>query len=80
MRVNNVALKTLRLLGGESQLSLATRAGISERSYNKIENGHAQPRPATVKKLAEALGVPVREIVTVVQDADPEFTPARRAS
>lgn len=62
MKLNLEALKALRQTGGDSQESLAARAGISEVAYWRIENGIAEPRDATVKKLADALSVPVGAI------------------
>ena len=62
MKLNVEALKALRETSGDTQMSVAQRAGISEVAYWRIENGIADPRPRTVVKLAEALGVPVGAI------------------
>lgn len=62
MKLNVEALRALRETSGDTQLSLAGRAGISEVAYWRIENGISDPRPRTVVKLAEALGVPVGAI------------------
>lgn len=67
MKLNVEALRALRETSGDTQLSLAERAGISEVAYWRIENGIAVPRPRTVTKLAEALGVPVGAISTTEQ-------------
>ena len=64
MKVNFEALKALRLASGESQVSLATRAGVSEQALNRIERGRSlHPRVGTLKKLSVALGVPISEFV-----------------
>lgn len=62
MQLNIEALKALRLAGGDTQETLAERAGISENAYLAIEQGKAQPRVTTITKLAEALSVPVGAI------------------
>jgi transcriptional regulator with XRE-family HTH domain len=69
MQLNTEALKAIRTTGGDSQRSLAERAGISEYALSQIERGKSQPRPATVKKLAAALGVPVGAIAQAEQQA-----------
>lgn len=67
MQLNTEALKALRLAGGDSQKSLAARAGISDVAYGAIEQGKAQPRVSTVRKLADALSVPVGAITHAVE-------------
>jgi DNA-binding XRE family transcriptional regulator len=69
MKLNVKALKALRETSGDTQMSLAQRAGISEVAYWRIENGISEPRPRTAVKLAEALGVPVGAIYTAEQRA-----------
>lgn len=39
--------------------ALAERAGITTKALSEIENDKVEPRPETVRKLAEALGMPV---------------------
>lgn len=62
MQLNTEALKALRESNGDTQVSLASRAGISETALNQIEQGKAKPRPKTIQKLADALGVPIAAI------------------
>lgn len=62
VKLNIEALRALRETSGDTQLSLAERAGISEVAYWRIENGISNPRPRTVASLAEALSVPVGAI------------------
>lgn len=61
--LNSDAVRTFRLRGGHTQVELAELAGLSEMAINKIETGRtASPRPGTVRKLADALGVEIREL------------------
>jgi predicted ATPase/class 3 adenylate cyclase/transcriptional regulator with XRE-family HTH domain len=47
-----------RLSAGLSQGELAGRAGVSPRTVSDLERGeHTKPRPATVRLLADALGI-----------------------
>lgn len=69
MKLNVDALRALRLAGGESQRSLAERAGISYVAYWAIESERSSPRASTIVKLAEALSVPVGAITQVEQEA-----------
>lgn len=68
MQLNTQALKALRQSGGDSHRTLATRAGLSARSLSLLERGDTQPRVSTIKKLADALGVPVGAITHVPTD------------
>lgn len=52
---------TLRELGEESGVSYAT--------IWRIENGHSEVRPSTIRKLARAFGVDTAELV-VTEDHD----------
>jgi len=40
-----------------TQAELAERSAVLEVTISRIENGHSQPTPKTIRKLAEALGV-----------------------
>jgi transcriptional regulator with XRE-family HTH domain len=57
-------LSRLRKSKGISQESLAENSNISLRTIQRIETGTATPRPYTIKKLAETLGVPVEQLST----------------
>jgi transcriptional regulator with XRE-family HTH domain len=71
MKVNFEALKALRLASGESQVTLANRAGVSEQALNRIERGRSlQPRVGTLKKLSVALGVPISEFAIAESAAE----------
>lgn len=50
-------LRTVRLSQGLSQGALASRLGVSQPVVSKWESGRCAPVPATVERLAHALGV-----------------------
>jgi len=62
MRVPRLrALRRSRVL---SQQELAARAGVTKTTIVRIEAGH-DAHPATIRKLAEALGMEPRELVDI---------------
>ena len=61
-------LKELRIDQGLSQRALAQRAGLSQTSIWKIERGGGA-NPATLKKLADVLGVRPTDLVKEASDA-----------
>ena len=67
MQINPEALKALRETGGDTQKSLCERAGISVVALYRIESGIASPRPRTIQRLADALGVSVAAITYIDQ-------------
>ncbi len=63
MEVNVERLRTLR---GEHVLTLrelANEAGVSKDTIWRLENGHSEAHPSTIRKLAKALGVQPRDLV-----------------
>jgi transcriptional regulator with XRE-family HTH domain len=54
-RIRNEYPLTVRELGEKS--------GVSYDTITKVENGHREARPSTIRKLAEALGVEPRELM-----------------
>src|SRR5215218_857050 len=52
-----VNLRELRERAALSQGELARMAGVTKNAVGQLERGEFNPRPATVRKLAEALGV-----------------------
>ncbi len=56
-------LRRLRAGRRSSQDALARAAGLSRSGYRKIEMGEVIPRGATLQALADALRVPVKELV-----------------
>ena len=55
--VKLVRLREVRERKALSQQELATKAGLSRGTVNRIEAGAEEPYPATVRKLAAALDV-----------------------
>ena len=68
MEVNVDKLKELRIDQGLSQRALAKHAGLSQTSVWKIERGGGA-NPATLKKLADVLGVRPMDLVKGASDA-----------
>jgi len=65
VQINPAALKAIRENAGHSQLSLSKVSGVSQGHISDIEANGDVPvpiRPATAKKLAGGLGVPVTAI------------------
>ena len=56
-------LKDLRIRRALTQEELAAKAGIGKNTVNRIERNLTEPRPSTLWKLAEALGVEPAELV-----------------
>lgn len=59
-------LKRLRSVKGLTQAQLAEKAGLSRAGYRNIETGKTIPRSSTLPALAEALDVPLRELLAPV--------------
>ncbi len=55
-------LRTLRINAGMSQKTLAERAGFKPPVIARYESGRVLPRPKAIKRLADALGVPVSHL------------------
>jgi transcriptional regulator with XRE-family HTH domain len=56
-------LKRLRTLNALTQVELAQRAGLTTAAVARIERAEAEPRPSTLRKLAEALNVQPRDLI-----------------
>ena len=63
MEVNVERLKALRRLRAYSQQDLADAAGIGRNTVSRIERGETGAQGRTLRRLAEALGVDVAELV-----------------
>ena len=66
-------LKVIRERNGLSLRALAEKAGMSYTYLCNVENGKADPSLSTLKRLAEALGITVSELVK-----EPKPQPKRR--
>jgi len=55
-------IKLLRIQKGLTQFDVATKMGIDDSSYRKIESGRTNPTARTLYKLAEALDVSVADL------------------
>lgn len=56
-------LKELRIEQAMTQEELAEKAEIGKNTVNRMERNLTEPRPSTLRKLAEALNVEPRELV-----------------
>lgn len=56
-------LRTVRERRALTQVELAAKAKINRVSLARIETGDAEPRPSTIRKLAEALGVEPEQLM-----------------
>lgn len=64
------SIALLRLQKGWSQAELAKRARTSQSYIARIELGNVDPQVSTVKKLAQALGVPVAAVMEAISPED----------
>jgi transcriptional regulator with XRE-family HTH domain len=65
MEVNVERLKALRQLRALSQQELSERSGVGRATISRIERGETGAQGRTLRRLAEALGVGVEELVKV---------------
>ncbi|MGW0668168.1 helix-turn-helix domain-containing protein [Streptomyces sp. NPDC002746] len=56
-------MRTARLHVNLSQEQVALRAGIRIATYSDIEQGHSSPLLDTLIRIADALGVPLSDLV-----------------
>lgn len=49
---------------GLSQVSLASKVGITQVTLSRIEQGHTQPRRGTLARLMHALGIGIGELLS----------------
>lgn len=61
----------IRTQKGVTQREISHRTGIAGSYLSRIENRHLEPRPKTLRKIAEALGVPVSEFFEDKPGAQP---------
>jgi len=63
VEVNVERLKTLRSEHVLTLRELAQEAGVSKDTIWRLENGHSEAHPSTIRKLARALRVQPKELV-----------------
>src|SRR5215217_448231 len=63
MEVNVKRLRTLRVEHVLTLRELAEAAGVSKDTIWRLENGHSEAHPSTIRKLARTLGVQPKELV-----------------
>ena len=65
MQINPPTLKVIREHSGHTQLSLAEASGVNQGHISKMEASvtPVTVRPATAKKLADGLGVPLAALI-----------------
>ena len=63
VEVNVERLRTLRSEHVLTLRELAEEAGVSKDTIWRLENGHSDAHPSTIRKLAKALGVQPKELV-----------------
>ena len=61
----NQELKRLREEQALSRRELAHSSGVHEITIYRAEHGKSAPRPSTIRKLANALGVLPKEIIAI---------------
>ena len=63
MEVDVSKMKALRQERVLSQRELAHMAGLTQMTVWRLENGHRDARPGTIRKLAQVLGVEPKELM-----------------
>lgn len=61
--IDGERVRRLRIEAGYNQLQLAEMAGITGVHLSGIECGRSGPSPATAKRIAESLGVTIRDLL-----------------
>jgi transcriptional regulator with XRE-family HTH domain len=63
MATTSERIRQARVRAVWGQAELARAAGMSVAGLWQIEHGQREPRPATIRKIAEVLGVPPQDLV-----------------
>ena len=56
-------IRTARLTAGLTQEQVALRIGMDRATYNRIEKGHAAALLDSLIRIADAIGVPLSDLV-----------------
>ncbi len=70
MEINVKKLKELRRIRVLTLRELEEESGVSYNTIWRLENGHRQARPSTIRRLAAALGVEPAELVVAKEGGD----------
>jgi transcriptional regulator with XRE-family HTH domain len=63
-------LRAVREAAGLTQEQLATRSGVTQETISRLERGSHTPQARTLQRLADALGIPPNQILTVEPAAE----------
>ncbi|MGJ5831356.1 helix-turn-helix transcriptional regulator [Streptomyces ossamyceticus] len=63
VRVDGIAIRRLRIERGHGMNRFAEAAGISAAALSRIETGRRNPLPETLKKITDALGCGITDVV-----------------
>jgi transcriptional regulator with XRE-family HTH domain len=69
-RINPASVVAIREALGMSQAELGRQSGVSQGHISGIEAGEKNASPATIKRLAEAMGVTAAAISTSAEPAE----------
>lgn len=61
-------IKEIRKQKGLTQKQLGDMCGIADSNIRKYENGYQNPKIETLQKIADALGVPITELINCRYD------------
>lgn len=64
MQTNGLLIRRRRIELGHGMNRFAAMAGISGPALSRIENGQRNPRPETLKKITEALGCQIADVIS----------------
>jgi putative transcriptional regulator len=64
-------LRDLRLRRFQTQKQFADALGVKYQVVQRWENGKSEPRPSSLQKLADVLGISGEELLDAVQQARP---------
>ncbi|MFF9625412.1 helix-turn-helix domain-containing protein [Streptomyces griseosporeus] len=80
MKTDGRLIRRKRIGLGHSVNRFAALAGISGAALSRIENGRRNPRPETLKKITDALGCQIDEVMADEDGIAPEVQSGAVAS
>lgn len=66
-------LRAARLSAGLTQEELAERCGMKKQNVSRYETSDREPNVRTAKKMADALGVTLEDLITDIEKPAPRF-------